>query len=215
MAAPNFESSDFLSLLQALMPRGRVWPKDLDSIQAMALSGTASTYARIGQADAYLLVDTFPATAVGMLPEWESALGLPDPCAGPDATLQQRQGQVVARLTNSGGQSIPFFVAYAAALGYNVTTTEFAPFRVGQSKVGDPVGNEEWAYTWRINAPAETITHFTTGNSTVGQPLEVWGNDVLQCELNAIKPAHTVLIFAYGQTGRLSIDFTLGQSSLL
>lgn len=214
MLAPNYSAADYLRALQALLPRGRVWPRDSNAKQTVVLATLTPAFERLNARANNLLFDAFPGSAYELLPEWESTLGLPDPCAGESPTLSQRQAQVKARLTNSGGQSVQYFIAYAATLGYDITVTQFAPFRVGQSRVGDPIANGDWAYVWRINEPAETITYFTTGNSTVGQPLEVWGNEVLQCELNAIKPAHTVLIFAYGQPGRLDIDFTLGQSSL-
>lgn len=197
MPAPNYAASDFATALHALMPRGKVWPRDPTAVMAQVINGLAPAWARHTQANNQLLVDAFPATAVELLPEWESALGLPDPCAGESPTLLGRQQQVVARLTNSGGQSVPYFIGYAKALGYTVTVTEFAPFRVGQQCMGDPVGNQDWAFAWQINAPLNTITYFRAGLSYVGQALESWGNAVLQCELSAIKPAHTYLNFAY------------------
>lgn len=197
MAAPNYSASDFAAAIHALMPRGLVWPRDPTAVMAQVINGLAPTWVRHTQANNDLLVDAFPATAVELLPEWEATLGLPDPCAGPSPTLQGRQQQVVARLTNSGGQSVPYFIAYAKTLGYAVTVTEFAPFRAGQSSAGAPCGIVDWAFTWQINAPAETITYFCAGLSSAGEPLAAWGNTVLQCELTAIKPAHTILNFAY------------------
>jgi uncharacterized protein YmfQ (DUF2313 family) len=197
MAAPNYAASDFATAIHALMPRGKVWPRDPTAVMAQVINGLAPAWARHTQANNQLLVDAFPATAVELLPEWESTLGLPDPCAGPSPTLLGRQQQVVARLTNSGGQSVPYFIGYAKALGYTVTVTEFSPFRVGQQRMGSPVGNQDWAFTWQINAPLNTVSYFRTGQSYVGQALATWGNAVLQCELSAIKPAHTYLNFAY------------------
>lgn len=214
MAAPNYQASDFASAIHALMPRGLAWPRDPTAVQAQVIAGLAPTWARHTQANNFLLVDAFPATAVDLLPEWESTLNLPDPCAGPSPTLQGRQQQVVARLTNSGGQSVPYFTGYAQSLGYEVTVTEYSPFRMGQQTMGCPLGLEEWAFTWRINAPAETITYFSMGQSSMGQGLESWGSAVLECELKSIKPAHTYLNFAYGQTGLLDSTLIIGQSSL-
>lgn len=197
MGAPNYQASDFLSATQALMPRGRAWPKDPTSVQALVMAGLAPTWVRHTQSNNNLLVDAFPATAVQLLPEWESALGLPDPCAGESPTLSGRQAQVVARLTNSGGQSVPYFTVYAAALGYTVTVTEYTPFRMGQQRMGCQLGTQDWAFTWQINAPAQTITYFRMGQSYMGESLASWGNAVLECELTALKPAHTILNFAY------------------
>lgn len=197
MPAPDYQQADFTSAIQALLPRGLVWPKGLSSVMTQVAAAAAMTWVRHAQSNASLLIDAFPATATSMLPEWESALGLPDPCAGGSPTLQGRRAQVVARLANSGGQSVPFFVAYAKALGYTVTVTEFAPFRVGQRRAGAALGIEDWAYTWQINAPPQTVIYFRAGASTVGQVLASWGNRVLECELRGIKPAHTILKFSY------------------
>lgn len=197
MGAPNYAASDFASLIYALMPRGLVWPRDPDSLMSQVIATLGPTWARHTQSNNELLVDAFPATAVQLLTEWEETLGLPDPCAGESPSLAVRQAQVVARFTNSGGQSIPYFIAYAKALGYTVTTTEYAPFRAGQSTAGQPTGTQDWFFTWQINAPLNTVSYFPAGQAVAGQPLASWGNAVLQCELTAIKPAHTYLNFGY------------------
>lgn len=197
MAAPNYQSSDFLSALQALMPRGLVWPRDPTSVMAQVMAGLAPTWARHTERNNNLLVDAFPATAVELLPEWESALGLPDPCAGVAPTVSARQAQVVARFAGSGGQSAAYYIAYAAILGYTITITEFAPARAGQLRAGQPLNGAAWAFAWRINAPLNTVVKAKVGSARAGDPLASWGNAVLQCELSEIAPAHTILIFAY------------------
>lgn len=214
MALPNYSAQDFVGVIQALLPRGLIWPRDPNSVQAQAISCLSPTFARHTLANNNLIVDAFPATAVQLLTEWEETLGLPDPCAGESPTLQQRQGQVVARLTNGGGQSIAYYVNYALNLGFTVTVTEFAPFRAGQSRAGQPTGTQDWFFTWLADAPAQTVAYFEAGQSGAGQALESWGNTVLQCELMAIKTAHTYLNFAYGQTGLLDSTFILNESSL-
>jgi uncharacterized protein YmfQ (DUF2313 family) len=145
----------------------------------------------------YLLIDSFPSTTYELLPEWESTLGLPDPCAGVAPTVQQRRTQVVARLTNVGGASIPYIVGFAASLGYAISITQFAPARVGQSRVGQPLCGVAWAFAWQINASLNTIVRSRVGAAAVGEPLAAWGNAVLECELRAVMPAHTIPIFSY------------------
>lgn len=197
MTAPNFSDADFLSAMQGLMPRGRAWPRDPEAIQTKTLSAMAPTYRRNSDRSANLIADAFPASTLELLPEWEESLGLPDPCAGASPTLQARRAQVLARFTGNGGQSIAYFVAYAAALGFTINVGEFAPFRVGLSRVGDPLCDEDWAFTWSVQSPLNTITYFRTGQSGVGEPLASWGNAVLECELSALSPAHSILQFQY------------------
>jgi uncharacterized protein YmfQ (DUF2313 family) len=197
MSAPNYQASDFLSVIHALMPRGLAWPKNATAVMAQVMSGLSPTWQRHTEQNNNLLIDAFPSTSVQLLSNWEAALGLPDPCAGASPTLQGRQAQVVARFAGSGGQSIPYFTQYAATLGYTITITEFTPFRMGQQRMGCPLGTQDWAFTWQINSPAEAITYFAMGQSYMGQALASWGNAVLQCELTEISPAHTILNFSY------------------
>ncbi|KWR88759.1 YmfQ family protein [Cupriavidus sp. IDO] len=197
MLAPNLTSADYLRAFQALMPRGRVWPRDPDAVQTQVFTGLTQIYARNTARANYLLVDAFPATTYELLPEWESTLGLPDPCAGESPTVQQRRAQVVARLANSGGQSAAYYIGFAAKLGYGITVTNFAPFHCGQSTAGQQLGNTDWFFAWSVNAPLNTVVRFAAGQSTAGEPLGSWNNNVLECELNAVKPAHTVLQFRY------------------
>jgi len=197
MLAPNLTSADYLRAFQALMPRGRVWPRDPDAVQTQVFTGLNQVYARNTARANYLLVDSFPATTYELLPEWESALGLPDPCAGASPTVQQRRAQVAARLANSGGQSAAYYIGFAAKLGYGITVTNFAPFRCGQSNCGQQLGNADWFFTWAVNAPLNTVVRFTAGQSAAGEPLGSWNNNVLECELKAVAPAHTVLQFRY------------------
>ncbi|NWA24067.1 DUF2313 domain-containing protein [Pseudomonas gingeri] len=197
MPKPSYTDADFTSALLGLLPRGRVWPKDLTSVQAQAISCFAPTFTRISDSALGLLDDMFPATTVNFLAEWEATLGLPDPCSGMSPTFQGRRNQVVARFTNTGGQSIQFFTAYAAGLGYAITVTQYAPFRCGQSTCGQQLGGADWFFTWAVNCQLNTISHFRTGQSAMGDPLASWGNAVLECELTEAKPSHTRLQFHY------------------
>lgn len=197
MLASNFTTANFLAAMQALLPRGRVWPRDADAVQTQVLSGLAPCYERQTARANYLLIDSFPSTTYELLPEWESTLGLPDPCAGAAPTIQQRRNQVIARFTNVGGASIQYLTSFAASLGYAVTITQFVPARVGQSRVGQPLCGVDWAFAWLITAPLNTVVRSRVGVSAAGDPLAAWGNAVLECEFRAIMPAHTIPIFAY------------------
>jgi len=197
MPAPNLTDADFLRAFQALLPRGRVWNRDPDSAQTKVVAGLTKSYTRLTQRCNNLLIDAFPATTYELLPEWEATLGLPDPCSGPAPSTQMRRSQVVARITNMGGQSAAFFIGFAQKLGYGITITNYAPFRCGQSTCGQALGNQDWFFTWSVNSPQNTVVRFAAGKSAAGDPLASWGNQVLECEISAMAPAHTILQFNY------------------
>ena len=189
--------ADFAALMQSMLPRGAVWPRDPDTVQTQCFAALAPTYKRLNDRCNNLLVDAFPATTNELLSDWESSLGLPDPCLGQSPSVELRRAHVVAKLTLRGGQSIEYFEAIAAAIGYAISITPFSPFRVGVSRVGTPLYGRDWAFAWQVNAPATTIQPFRVGQSAVGDPLRAWGNTALECLIREYAPAHTIVLFAY------------------
>ena len=198
MPGPAYAAEDFRQAVLRLLPTGPIWPRDPDGLLYQVAFILGAAYARNVARANDLLVDAFPATADELLPEWESTLALPDPCAGPDPTLQQRRAQVVARLTDAGGCSVPYLVGYAATLGYAITITQFTPARAGSLRAGQAANGPDWAFAWRVNAPAVTAVRFRAGQSAAGEPLQAFGHAILECELRRLAPAHTIPLFAYG-----------------
>jgi uncharacterized protein YmfQ (DUF2313 family) len=197
MPVPQFLAADYAEKFKALLPSGRVWPKDDSSVLSSVSAALMPAYERNNDAAAFLLFDAFPGQSVQLLPEWESTLGLPDPCTGPLATIQQQDAAVLAKFVGTGGQSPDYFIAVAAALGWTITITEFLPFEADVGHAEDPLWDESGAYTWQVNAPLVTTYWFEADVSSADSPLASWGNLPLQCTLQRIAPAHTYLLFAY------------------
>lgn len=133
------------------------------------------------------------------LADWERVLSLPDPClVGVAQSVRQRVQAVVSKLQGRGGQSRSFFIALAKSLGYEITITTFRPARVGIARAGDRVYGGDWDYTWRVNAPAVTVSYAEAGLTAAGDPVASWGNKILECRLSQMKPAESTLLFGYG-----------------
>lgn len=191
--------ADYGRQLAQLLPPGTAWTSDPDSNLQRLLLALGESLARVHLRADDLDREIDPAQTREILERWEAALGLPDKCSGQlETTLQGRRNAVVAKLFSTGGQSVAFFQGIARSLGFDVTITEFRPFRAGRSRAGDPIANGDWATTWRVNAPASTVLDFRVGISTTGEPLRAWGNDTLECKINQLKPAHTRVIYGYG-----------------
>lgn len=182
MPAPLYSAADYLGALQALMPRGRVWPRDTTAVQSKVLAGLTRSYAVQNARSNALLVDAFPATTNELLPEWESTLGLPTVAMGAAPSMLARQTLVTARFVGAGGMSIPSYRRYAALLGYSVQIQPHAPFRCGQSHCGQSVGALEQMFGWTASTPASTVT-----------PFGAYGPAVLRSELDRVAPPHAVL----------------------
>lgn len=191
-------AAGYLSQLQALLPPGAAWTREQNAELTKLLRGLAEELARVDLRAADLLRESDPRGALELMSDWERLTGLPDPCTPDLDTLQERRGAVHAKLVSTGGQNRQYYIDMAAALGVEVAITEFFPFRVGYSAVGDPLAsNDDWRHTWQVDAPETIITHFAVGQSAVGQPLRKWGNELLECAIGRHKPAHTEVLFAY------------------
>jgi uncharacterized protein YmfQ (DUF2313 family) len=190
---------DFTAGAQRSLPRGAAWPRDPDALLTSLTAALAARHADVHRRAVQLLaVEADPRSTVEMLPDWEHAYGLPDPCTPLNATLQQRRAALVAKIVSIGGQSRAYFIQVAAALGYAITIEEFKPSIVGVTHCGDLLRDKGWRFLWRVHAPAVKSWRAKAGASTAGEFLGAHGTGPLECVLNRLKPAHTVLEFAYG-----------------
>lgn len=190
---------DYGRQLGQLLPPGAAWTSEPDSNLQRLLRAFGESLARAHRRADDLDREIDPAQIHEILERWEAVLGLPDNCSGAlESTLQGRRNAVVAKLFATGGQSVEFFQGVGLALGFDVTISEFRPFRAGMSAAGDPLTNGDWVYTWRVNAPETTVIPFRSGQSVAGEPLQAWGNDTLECKINQLKPAQTRALFGYG-----------------
>lgn len=176
MSDPRFPVTAYAGLLQQLLPRGRAWPRSADATLTAVLQGVAPVFADSDARALALLVDMFPATADGMLPEWQQTLGLPELVGYTGSDLPTEQLQVVAALTDSGGQSAAYFIALAATLGLTITITAYRPATV-DSPVSGPIYGVAWAHAWEVSATIDA------------------DYDPLHALFERYKPAHTTIVW--------------------
>lgn len=191
-------AEQYVSLLRNLFPTGDAWTTEKTSNVEKLRQGLADELARIDGRSDVMLQEVDPRQSTELLPDWERVTGLPDDCVLAVGILQARRDAVAARLSQLGGQSRAYFISLAQQVGFNVTISEFFPFQVGRSVSGDSLTNGDWIYAWRVNAPSETIRFFTVSGGVVGDPLAAWGNTLLECTINRVKPAHTIVQYGYG-----------------
>lgn len=180
-----------------LLPQGIAWYFESDRNVPKLINAFADEMEIVDGAAESFLHEFFPDTTTQFLPDWERVAGLPDPCSGLAATIGLRRQDLIARLTAVGGQSRQYFIDLAASLGYTITITEFNPFRTGISRTGDPLYDEEWQHAWQVNGIENEIQYFRVGVSAAGDALRSWGQTRLECLLNRLKPANTILLFDY------------------
>ena len=190
--------TDYLRQLQALLPPGPAWSKDDSAIITRTFGALAAELARVDDRAWDMLDEADPRSTNELFTDWERVAGLPDACVvaiGGTQSLDQRRASLVGKLVTIGGQSIAYFVALALSLGYVITITEFHAHTVIDD-VNHPFYDVPWNFAWQVNGITNTITYLSV-IGPVSDPLAAWGNTLLQCVLQRLKPAHTTVLFVY------------------
>ena len=129
---------DYADAMQALLPQGQAWPRNLDGVLMRVVRGLTRIWGDFEiRASRLLEIESDPRQTVELLPDWERNWGLPDPCYQSPQTIAARQFALVMRMTLMGGQSRTFFIEVAAMLGYTITITEYRPFFIAMDGCGD------------------------------------------------------------------------------
>ncbi len=192
------DKAAYLDQLHALLPTGEIWQHGPGTTLDATLEMPAAELARIDARGDNLVDESDPRTTGEMFFDWERVLGLPDPCTGQLPTLELRRARIIQKLTSVGGQSRAYFIGLAESLGYeNPWVTEFRPFTTGSS-ADDFLYTDPWRHVWRLNLWEETLEHVFTAQSGCDEFLRWWGDPILECLINQLKPAHTHVLYGYG-----------------
>ena len=210
---------DYGTQLLTWLPTGQAWPKEVDGTLYRACVGLAYTYGYVDSRAADLLErESDPRKTIELLPDWEEAWGLPDPCFPSATTIYERQRMLVLYMTYLGGQSRQYFIDLMAWLDYTITIQEYAPFMCGISQVGDTrptklddsgnrvvdtskffrwyIGPPELRFYWTIEVGQVGLIWFraASGQAGVDPHLKFAVPEELQCLINRWKPAHTAVV---------------------
>jgi uncharacterized protein YmfQ (DUF2313 family) len=170
--------ADYLQVLLQLLPPGKAFPRDLQGEMPATLMAIADELARVDARSDVLLDEADPRTALETIIDWEGVLGFPEP-EGLSATLENRRRAVVGKLIATGGQSRAYFIAVAAALGFDITISEFQPFTC-VTPIDQPIYPETIRFIWQVDV-------LEADNA----------GEVLEESLELLKPAHTAILFNY------------------
>lgn len=189
-------TNDYLQQLRALLPKGPAWPRDNASLLTNILTAIAEEFSRVDFRIENLLDEADPRTTLELLSDWERLCGLPDGCTGPLSGVAARRAAVVGRLTTLGGQNAAYYEMLASELGYEIEVTE-EEVHTCISDCMDPLNGPEWRFVWNVIVADAESPRDTTCMGECTSPLRVWGNELLECAINRLKPAHTLVRFIY------------------
>ena len=193
--------------LTALLPKGAAWGTpdnqalDPGSVLAGFWRAIGSAFGDVYRALFGVVLESTATTLVNSLDDWELEYGLPDPCLGPDATIDERMRSLLRKVRSGGTVTPADFIQLAADAGYSITIEEPTPFRMGASAMGGSEalgGGYPSEYVWVVKVPGVSVTPFRMGVGRMGAtPLGKLGlPDDLVCLFNALKPAWTKIVFS-------------------
>lgn len=204
----------YKDLLIKLLPKGRLWsPKD-QPIFSDLLEATAQEPCRIDDRVKQMLLEVDTRTTDESLDTWEGVLGIPDECTADSQTNDERRQQLTQKLTNVGGLSVAFYEETNLNLGFVTKVENRVNFLAGRGRAGDPISNyfDEhfvagstagtplakwgWLYYFNVELPATASEHFVAG-SVAGTPLRTFSNELIECTMNKLKPAHSGVTFTF------------------
>lgn len=189
--------------LLSLLPPGWLWPRAGDgSLIGAILQAPATLFAEIEAVAEEMMDEVDPRTATVCLGDFERVLGA-DPCGRDPLTLSVSDRQQLAhqRWTARGGQSIAYFVDYAAKRGVTITIDEFRVTRAGRARAGDRLVSHPEQFVWRVNVPLGNWRIARAGRAVAGDRTYQFALADIECDIRRLKPAHTEVSFRYLPAG--------------
>lgn len=130
-----------------------------------------------------------------LIVNWERVLGLENS----GKPYQYRVSAVVAKINDTGGLSIPYFLNLAEQAGYDIWITEETVFRAGTSRAGEELNIDEAEYRWCVSVSDGNATtyFFRAGESRSGDRVSWQTDPIIETMFEELKPAWTLCRFEY------------------
>jgi uncharacterized protein YmfQ (DUF2313 family) len=193
-------------LLQSLLPKGKLWTRDDDSLLAQLLYGLAGELARIEQRAENLVRNELPMSrTTELISEHEDDYGLPETGEELASTLVERRAALSAKQLLIGRQDPNYFIEIAVALGYDISITEYTVPRAGVMVAGDSCGVPENIFYWLVRVSVdgdrgafdwafcpESFSSLAGNSLDWMHSLVRWYGDLIN-RISHIRPAHMIL----------------------
>lgn len=195
-----YSADNYLQMLMNLLPRGWAWSRSPDGILYKLMHAFSTEIGLIDERNDDLGIEKDTRLTTELLPDHEKDLGLPDACTILAETIAERRQIANSKLVTDTGLDKQTYIDIAEDLGYTITIDEFTPCWCGMTGAGDPCGDQDNIFYWRVNiyiSPdiADSWIYFICGSSECGDLLVyVPYISVLECVLNTYKPAWTKII---------------------
>lgn len=140
-----------------------------------------------------MLLEMSPATAEGLIADWERTCGI---TTDEEDTFERRQARVIAALRQVGGLSRQYYTDLAASLGHTIEIENYFPFVAGYGVAGEQVAADDIQWQVTIRGLSQSGYYFRAGHSRAGERLG-YNSDSLEALFEALHPAHVKFIYEY------------------
>ena len=209
-------ADDYLKMLQALLPKGRAWDRDPDSVLSNMLYAFSEELSRLETRSVDMLTETSTLYTTELIGEHEADFGIPDECVKKASTLARRRELVHTRLIAQGGQDVNYYETLATSLGRILYIVQFVPFWCGLEVAGDPCGGQKIIFYWAAVFGYHNgfVDWFEVGEECAGDPLgEMPMVSQLICMLEKHRPAQTVVLY-YFYGPEFDTEFSCGFNAM-
>lgn len=196
----GYSASQYEDALNALLPKGPAWEKDHRIFLQSAITLTALELARIDSDIAQLIDESDPRTANITLSQWFKEWGIPDACLSSisDTTISQWQQVLVTKIQTLGYTFDELVSLIGKACGLSNITVSHPLVHDVNCDVDAEIYSPEWAYACLvISADSEEDVRELDVTWDVSRALAEWGNEIFECLVKSLAPAHLAVIFQY------------------
>lgn len=195
----GFSVDNYLTALKGLLPKGPAWEDKQSEEMDAVLYLTAKELQRLDLDIAQLIDEADPRTASATLSQWYKEWGIPDEClkALSSTTSDQWRQILVTKIRSLGLTYSELLVVIARVSGMKSATAQrVEPFTTA-SRTDARLYGRSWDHAVLIiSATADQIQYFRTSSRT-DERLAKWGNQLFECLVKSVSPAHKVLVFSY------------------
>lgn len=197
----DYENEEFRSALLGLLPRGFAWFKGKVGNWWKLFAGFSLGFSAVYKILRDLVFESSPAKTTSY-ETWERELGLPIKGVERDSA-SGKLAEIYRISRKKGGVTVSYFKSISSLFGLNVSIYEYWKSEDRPKFEGVDFGDDDPNFCWLLEIEAESSDwRYCTCNDTCNDYLQFWWNEPVESLYDAIKPAHTKLLYAYKEVER-------------
>jgi len=191
----------WLRVYRGLLPPGPFWDayRMPGGDGEKVLRARAKAFAEYEKRLYLLLKELIPSGADLSLTSREAEAGLPSCCSGSlAASRSARLAELQMVWNDRGGIHADYYLELAKALGVEGATTEAFVAYTCETPCEEMVCDEAWHTAWRLKAPEVPVYDYAC-EGACEEPLRLWGDERMECEIRRKSPSGTFALVGYGE----------------